>query len=155
MKKIYLLSTCLSLFLTCLILPNASSQEVVVGALKKGKPVVTSLANSTLALQGGLTAGSSISDIYIDQEPESGKYFLIGTVRNGTISGKAIELEVENGMLRAVPGGPGIEVTCNGKNCAECVPVIKKWKIRCECKDNPLQLDYACDMTSKIIVTPW
>ncbi len=155
MKNFYVITTCLSLLLTCLILPGAQSQSLVVGTVKNGQPILSSVANATIALQGGLTSGATISDIYIDLEPSSGKYFLIGTVSNTSITGKAIELVLEEDVLRAVPGGPGLEVTCTGTNCSECVPVIRKWKVRCECKDNPLPPTFQCDMTSKIIITPW
>ena len=63
-------------------------------------------------------------------------------------------LQAEGSSLKAV-GGPGIEVTCHGSNCAACIPVVTKWKVRCVCEDNPKQPDYQCDMTSKVVITLW
>lgn len=156
MKKIYLLGTCLTLILTLLFSANLSSQDaLVVGTIKNGNPVLTSLTNATLVLKGGLNAAASITDVSIAWNPETGKYVLLGLVQNGNISGKIIDLDNNGGVLRALVGGPGLEITCHGTNCSECVPVVKNWKVRCVCKDNPAQPNSACDMTSKIILTGW
>ena len=156
MKKIYLLSTCLTLLLTFLFSANLSSQDaLVVGTIKNGNPLLTSLTNATAVLKGGLEAGSSVSDVYIGQDPSSEKYFLLGMIKNSGVSGKAVELQLEGGRLIARPGGPGLEVTCNGTNCAKCVPVLTKNGVHCECKDTPLQTNSACDMTTKVILSVW
>lgn len=132
----------------------AFAQEAEVGILKNGVGEVTSLAEATLVLKGGLPAEASITNIHILQEPESGKYFLVGYVSNSAISGKAVELQNQNGRLVAV-AGPGIEITCTGVNCERCVPVIRKLRVRCVCEDQPLKSDAKCDMTSKLVLTVW
>ena len=58
MKKIYLLSTCFALLFTLLFSGSLLSQEAVVGTLKKGQPVLTSLTNATLVLSGGQIAAA-------------------------------------------------------------------------------------------------
>lgn len=155
MKNFYVITTCLSLLLTCLILPDVHGQSLVVGTVKKGQPIVTSLANATTALSGGLTTGASISEVNIAQNPETGQYYLLGIVQNGNISAKAVELENDGILLRAIAGGPGLEVTCTGINCSTCIPVIKQWKPKCECQDNPVRQNAECNMTSKVILTIW
>jgi hypothetical protein len=155
MKIFYLLSSCLALLLTSLFPSSLLSQETVVGTLKNGKPVITSLVNATTVLKGGLSAGSTVTDVYIDQDPVSGKYFLLGMIRNSNVTGKAVELELEGGNLRAAAGGPGLEVTCIGENCSQCVPVITKAGVRCVCKDNPAQQGSSCDMSTKVILSIW
>ncbi len=163
MKKIYLLTTCLSLLLTFLCSTNLlsqktttpSAQAVVVGTVSNGNPVLTSLTNATLVLKGGLPSGASLTDVTIALNQESGKYVLIGLVVNGGISGKIVELELNGGVLRAAPGGPSVEVTCNGTNCAQCVPVVTRGGVHCVCKDTPLQTGAACDMTSKVVLSLW
>ncbi len=163
MKKIYLLTTCMSLLLTFIFSTNlvsqksttSSGQEVVVGTLKNGNPVLTSLTNATMVLKGGLSASSSITDVTIALDQETGKYVLLGLVVNGEISAKIVDLELVGGALRAVAGGPSIEVTCSGTNCSECVPVIVKWRVRCVCKDSALQQGAKCDMTTKVVISSW
>jgi len=154
MKNKNLFTTCLSLLLACLLSTSILGQEAVVGSLKNGNAVLTSLTNATAVLKGGLPDGSIVSDVYIDQQPSTGKYFLIGTIKNGGVSGKAIELQSKGGQLKAV-GGPGLEVTCTGINCSSCLPNVKEWKVRCECQDNPAQPNASCDMTTKLIISVW
>ena len=155
MKNFYVVTTCLSLLLTCLLIPTANTQTLVVGTVKSGQPLLTSLTNATTVLKGGLTSASSVTDVYIDQDPSSGKYFLLGMIRNSTVTGKAVELQLENGVLRAEPGGPGLEVTCIGTYCNQCVPVITKGGVKCVCKENPQQPNAQCDMTTKVILSIW
>ncbi len=154
MKNNYFLKAGIGFILACLISTGAFAQVVVVGSLIKGKPTVTNLADATRVLKAGLSDAATVSGVYIDLEPETGKYFLIGRIGNDPVSGKAVELKVEGGMLRAV-GGPGIEITCHGTNCAACIPKVTKAKVRCGCEDVPLQLNSQCDMTSKVILTLW
>jgi hypothetical protein len=154
MKNNYLLKTGLGFILACLISTGVFAQVVVVGSLSKDKPTVTNLADATRVLKSGLSTSATVSDVYIDLEPATGKYFLIGRIGNDPVSGKAVELQVEGSSLKAV-GGPGIEVICNGINCSACIPVVTKWKVKCVCEDNPKKPNYQCDMTSKIVVTIW
>ena len=154
MKNNYFLKAGIGFILACLISTGAFAQVVVVGSLIKGKPTVTNLADATRVLKAGLSDAATVSGVYIDLEPETGKYFLIGRIGNDPVSGKAVELKVEGGMLRAV-GGPGIEITCHGTNCAACIPKVTKAKVRCGCEDVPLQLNSQCDMTSKVMLTLW
>jgi hypothetical protein len=154
MKNNYFLRTGLALLIACLLSTGVFAQVAVVGALKNGKASVTNLADATAVLKGGLSATATVSDVYIDREPESGKYFLFGRIGNDPVSGKAVELKLEGGILSAV-GGPGIEVTCMGDNCGACIPKVSNWKVRCVCEDNPLKPNYKCDMMSKVIITTW
>ena len=154
MKNNYFLKAGIGFILACLISTGVFAQVVVVGSLIKGKPTVTNLADATRVLKAGLSDAAIVSGVYIDLEPETGKYFLIGRIGNDPVSGKAVELQAEGSSLKAV-GGPGIEVTCHGSNCAACIPVVTKWKVRCVCEDNPKQPDYQCDMTSKVVITLW
>lgn len=154
MKNNYLLKAGLGFILACLISTGVFSQVVVVGSLTNGKAAVTNLADATRVLKAGLSASATVSGVYIDQEPATGKYFLIGRIGNDPVSGKAVELQVEGSSLKAV-GGPGIEVTCHGLNCAACIPVVNKWKVKCVCEDNPKQPSAQCDMTSKVVITLW
>ena len=154
MKNNYFLKAGIGFILACLISTGVFAQVVVVGSLIKGKPTVTNLADATRVLKAGLSDAATGSGVYIDLEPETGKYFLIGRIGNDPVSGKAVELKVEGGMLRAV-GGPGIEITCHGTNCAACIPKVAKAKVRCGCEDVPLQPNSQCDMTSKVMLTLW
>lgn len=154
MKNNYFLKAGIGFILACLISTGVFAQVVVVGSLIKGKPTVTNLADATRVLKAGLSDAATVSGVYIDLEPETGKYFLIGRIGNDPVSGKAVELQAEGSSLKAV-GGPGIEVTCHGSNCAACIPVVTKLKVRCVCEDNPKQPDYQCDMTSKVVITLW
>jgi len=154
MKNNYFLKAGIGFILACLISTGAFAQVVVVGSLIKGKPTVTNLADATRVLKAGLSDAATVSGVYIDLEPETGKYFLIGRIRNDPVSGKAVELKVEGGMLRAV-GGPGIEITCHGEHCSVCIPKITKAKVRCVCEDVPLQPSAECNMTSKVFITLW
>lgn len=153
MKNKYFFRTGITFLLSCLISAGIFSQELVVGSLKSGRPEVTDLAAATTALKGGLPSTALVSNIYIAQEPESGKYFLFGKIGNATISGKAIELKPDGGILRAA-GGPGIEVTCNGIKCSSCLPKISGTKVRCVCED-PINPSGQCDMTSKFTISLW
>jgi hypothetical protein len=142
------------LLLGCLITPGAFAQETVVGALKNGKPVVTDLVAATTVLKGGLSSTATVVNAYIDFEPESGKYFLLGEISNSSISGKAVELKL-NGTVLLAASGPGLEVTCTGDNCGRCVPRISKSKVRCVCEDIAPGVNAKCDMISKVIITAW
>ena len=107
MKNRYLIHSCFVLLLGCLITPGAFAQETTVGALRNGKPVVTDLVAATTVLKGGLSSTATVSNVYIDYESESGKYFLIGEIDNSSISGKAVELKLSGTILLAA-SGPGL-----------------------------------------------
>jgi len=143
MKNKYFFRTGITFLLSCLISVGLFSQ-VAVGSLKSGRPEVTNLAAATTVLKGGLPASALISNVYIDLEPSSGKYFLIGKVGNASISGKAIELKPDGGVLLAF-SGPGIEVTCTGFKCSTCVPKISNYKVHCVCEDSNKPSDSHCD----------
>jgi len=125
-----------------------------VGSLKNGKPQVTDLAAATTALKGGLPLTAIVSNVFIEREPESRKYFLFCKVGNASISGKAIELRPEGDNLVAF-SGPGVEITCDGYNCGSCMPKISGSKVRCVCEDTSHPSDQRCDMLSKVIITIW
>lgn len=154
MKNKYFFRTGITFLLSCLISAGIFGQVLLVGSLKSGKPQVTDLAAATTALKGGLPSSALVSNIYIEQEPESRKYFLFGTISNASITGKAIELKPEGEILRAV-GGPGVEITCSGYLCNVCVPKISGSKVRCVCEDTSHPEGQRCDMTSKVIITLW
>lgn len=154
MKNKYFLKAGIGFILACLISTGVFAQTVAVGSLTKGKPVVTNLVDATRVLKAGLSASATVSNVYIDLEPETGKYFLIGQIGNDLVSGKAVELKLTGGTLSAV-GGPGVEIYCHGTHCSVCIPKITKSKVRCVCEDEPLKPSAQCDMTSKVIITLW
>lgn len=154
MKNNYFLSAGLALVLACLISTGAFAQVAIVGAVKNGKATVTNLTEATAVLKGGLSASATVSNVYIDLDPESGKYFLFGNIGNDRVTGKAVELKLESGILRAV-GGPGLEITCLGFNCGKCIPKITNWSVRCVCEDSNPPSDMRCDMISKVTITAW
>ena len=78
MKNNYFLKAGIGFILACLISTGAFAQVVVVGSLIKGKPTVTNLGDATRVLKAGLSDAAIVSGVYIDLEPETGKYFLIG-----------------------------------------------------------------------------
>jgi len=154
MKNKFSLKTAIGFVLACLFSTGAFAQVAVVGRLQNGKPIVTDLSTATMVLKGGLSSSATVSNIYIDLEPESGKYFLIGKISNDRVTGKAVELKPDGEILRAV-GGPGVEITCVGYNCGTCVPKITGRKVRCVCEDIAPSSDSRCDMISKVILTLW
>jgi hypothetical protein len=154
MKNKFSLQTAIGFVLAFLFSVGAFAQVADVGQLQSGKPVVTSLSEATKVLKGGLSTSATVSDIYIDLETSTGKYFLIGKISNDRVSGKAVELKLEGDILRA-KGGPGVEVTCVGTNCDSCIPKITKGKVRCVC-DSPVATSSSkCDMISKVVLTLW
>lgn len=137
------------------IIEFANAQtSAVLGRVSQGVATLTNEAEAARVLKGGLSASATISDIVIDWSPTENAFFLLGRVSNDKVSGKAIQLVLEGEVLRA-SGGPGIEITCEGINCASCLPEVKKWKPRCVCHDNPKQSDWECNMTSKISISSW
>ncbi len=133
---------------------SSLAQTTTVGLVKGGVAQVSDLAAATVVLKGGLSAASIVSNIHIAFEPESGTYFLVGGIANSSITGKAVELQLDNGVLRAI-GGPGIEITCVGYKCDQCIPRIFKFGVRCVCESLNPPSDYRCDMTSKLVLTLW
>ncbi|MBK9103519.1 MAG: hypothetical protein IPL92_02905 [Saprospiraceae bacterium] len=154
MKNKNFLKAGFALLLACMISTGVYAQVAVVGTLKDGKASVTSLADATAVLKGGLSASATVTDISIQLEPASGKYYLFGAISNDRITGKAVELQNEAGILRAA-SGPGIEITCTGYKCGRCVPNINKLKVRCVCEDANPSADTHCDMISKVVITAW
>lgn len=154
MKNKNFLKAGFALLLACMISTGVYAQVAVVGTLKDGKASVTSLADATAVLKGGLSASATVTDISIQLEPASGKYYLFGAISNDRITGKAVELQNEAGILRAA-SGPGIEITCDGYKCGRCVPVITKMRVRCVCEDANPPSDMRCDMLSKVVITAW
>lgn len=132
-----------------------TSQVAEVGALRNGTAVVTNEAQAAIVLKGGLSSSATISNIHIELEPESGKYYLIGRVSNDRVTGKAIELKPGTGGVLLAASGPGIEITCTGFNCGRCVPKITKWSVHCVCEDSNPPSDMRCDMLSKVVITAW
>lgn len=139
-----------------LLLPfGLFSQVADVGIVRNGQPVVTNLKNATTVLKGGLSDAASISNVYIEHEPQSGKYYLVGYVQNDRITGKAIELQPGTGGTLRAAAGPGLEITCTGFKCGRCVPKITKWSVHCVCEDANPPADMECNMTSKVVITAW
>ncbi|HJW28342.1 MAG TPA: hypothetical protein VJ508_03730, partial [Saprospiraceae bacterium] len=80
---------------------------------------------------------------------------LIGHVSGDKVSAKGISLAEDGGLLYA-RSGPGLEITCSGKNCSRCDLVIKNWKLQCTCDipgagPEPPQ----CDYFVRLIIAPW
>ncbi len=163
MKNIYLLSTFMSLLLTFIFSTDMFSQkptlptgrELVIGTLNNGIPALTSQTNATMVLKGGLTASSTITDVSIGLDTESGKYVLLGIIGNASISGRIVELQLEGDVLRAVAGGKLIEVTCVGDNCSHCSSVASNGNLICRCDDNPAKPNAICVMHTRITISGW
>ena len=154
MKNKFSLTSAIGFVLACLFSTGAFAQVADVGRLQGGKPVVANLSEATKVLKGGLSKSAIVTDIFIDLETQTGKYFLIGKISNDRVSGKAVELKQEGDILRA-SAGPGVEITCTGYKCDSCVPKITGGTVRCICTSPAVSSDSRCDMTSKVVVSLW
>ena len=133
-----------------------SAQSISVGTVQNNQGVVTNVAGATQALKGGLSSSATISNLRIEWVgDEENKFYLLGQVSGDLVSAKGIELQRFGDELRAV-GGPGVEITCIGKDCSRCDIKMRKMKFYCVCEENsnPPKVGF-CDMTSKFIVTAW
>ena len=160
----FIMKTRLCLFVNTVLLFGLLAAEPVsaqtsliaeVGAIRNGDAVVTNSSLAAIVLKGGLSATATISNIHIEFEPESGKYYLIGSVSNDRVTGKAIALQPGKGGVLLAASGPGVEITCTGFNCGRCVPKITKMNVRCVCEDANPPSDMRCDMLSKVVVSLW
>ena len=134
---------------------SLSAQVAEVGVVRNGKAEVTNLTQAAIVLKAGLSTSATIDNIHIELEPQSGNYYLIGSVSNDRVTGKAITLKPGTGGVLLAASGPGIEITCTGNNCGRCVPKITKWTVRCVCEDLNPPADMRCDMISKVVITAW
>lgn len=134
---------------------NLTAQEVTVGKVQNGKGIVTNEKAAVTVLKAGLSSSATINSTYIDLDPQSGTYYLVGRVGNDKVTGKAIQLQPGAGGELLARSGPGLEVECDGYKCSTCIPKITNWKAKCVCEDTNPPSDMQCDMRSKIIISPW
>jgi hypothetical protein len=152
MRNNYLLQICLALLIGfCAITGNAQSTTALVGEVRNGKATVSNLSEATRVLKGGLSASAVIANITIEYSEGEKSFFLVGSVANDPVTGKAVQLSQNGGVLYA-SAGPGIEITCHGTNCPSCLPDVKKWKPRCVCHETIPGKEAQCDMQSKVVI---
>jgi hypothetical protein len=153
MKNRYLFKTGFTFLLFCALNFTVYAQNltVTVGAIQKGKPVLTDLGEAERVLKAGLSSTATVSDISIGYAELEKRYYLLGKISNDPVSGKAVQLDQDGISLYASPG-TGIEISCVGVKCSSCMPDIKGWKPRCVCHDNSPPADMECNMISRITV---
>jgi hypothetical protein len=146
----------ISLVLTGIWTSNVAGQSTLVGEIRGGTPVLTDAALAQKALQTGLQAGATLSDLSILASDGTEKtYFLVSRVTGANYSAKGIQLQQSGAQLYAV-AGPGIEITCIGRNCSMCVIKLKGIKPYCVCEmGGPGPDAPQCDAVIKATIEPW
>jgi len=137
--------------------PALHAQKARVGELRNGTPALTDGLTAATVLQAGLPAGAAVSDLAIltGREGAVTKFFLVGRVTGASVSSKGIELQQDGTQLYAA-AGPGIEVTCIGTNCKQCIIRLNGIKPWCDCTmAGPGPEASRCDMVMKAIISPF
>ena len=144
MSLLLLLST-FSLFL------NAQTKKVAIGSVNGTTASVTDVTLAENVLKANLPAGAFVSDVRLEYSGYDAKYYLTGVVTNAKVSAIGIQVQQTNNTLYAA-AGPGVQITCSGRNCSVCRLIISGWKPRCKCEEstNP---DWACDMTQTATIS--
>lgn len=135
---------------------SLSAQVAEVGVIRNGQGVITNANAANQVLKAGLSSSATVTNSFIEKDPASGIYYLIGQINNDKVTGKAVELQPgSGGELRAISGGPGLEVSCYGFKCSSCYPLITNFKPRCTCGDPIPSSETRCDMSTKVVLSIW
>lgn len=130
---------------------QAQTRSLTIGTANGTVGTITEWGSAEALLKANLPAGATVSDIRLEYSEYDAKFYLTAKVTNASLRAAGIQLQQEGASLRAV-GGPGVEITCSGRNCGDCRLIISKWRPKCRCEEWTSS-DYACDMTQKAIVT--
>lgn len=142
-------------FLSILSLSCLAQQSVTIGVINNGKATITNSVEATKVLKAGLAQSAVVSSLRVEWVAgEENKYYLIGNIEGDVISAKGVELKTHGTQLKAL-SGPGIEISCMGLDCSRCDLRFVNWKPQCVCERSIGAKEGSCNMTVKLIISPW